>query len=633
MRRVMLAGSEPAAVGSAAGAAGAAGAAASAAAGAGAAATGAGSDSALLRRLMDSWPDVVVQADMPADLPHASLRWLNPGTGQCDWEGGVAALVLRLMDSWPDVIVQGDMPADLPLASLRWLNTTAEGRWVEQVTGRTGIHSLTPLHGSVTCSLLSSLDCSPSCIPHLLPLIPPSLAPAHASLTCSRSCLPHLLPLLPPAYSSSSVNPPRPPIVPGLTAAVRHQCCQCKCSHHPSPLHVPPSSQVSLPPCATGAVSASAPIIPLPSTSPHLPRSHCRRAPPVLSVQVLPSSLSPPRPPIFPGLTAAVRHQCCQCKCSHHPSPLHVPPSSQVSLPPCATSAVSASAPIIPLPSTSPHLPRSHCRRAPPVLSVQVLPSSLSPPRPPIFPGLTAAVRHQCCQCKCSHHPSPLHVPPSSQVSLLPCATSAVSASAPIIPLPSTSPHLPRSHCHLAPPVLSVQVLPSSLSPPRPPIFPGLTAAVRHQCCQCKCSHHPSPLHVPPSSQVSLPPCSSSAPGTSDSSTDSSSASSASSGGSESGRSAEGWVTQTDTVVSLLLPNASWSLASSSLTPSESCSVRALETACLGGVLPSAGVAAIMRTHPASTLSRLPHSTAIYLEVRAAREQKGAVRWGRVRGG
>ncbi|CAI6006722.1 unnamed protein product [Closterium sp. NIES-65] len=49
-------------------------------------------------------------------------------------------------------------------------------------------------------------------------------------------------------------------------------------------------------------------------------------------------------------------------------------------------------------------------------------------------------------------------------------------------------------------------------------------------------------------------------------------------------------------------------------TPAEACSVMALEAACLGGVRPSAGVAAIMRAHPASALSRLTHSTAVYLE-------------------
>ncbi|CAI5519548.1 unnamed protein product [Closterium sp. Naga37s-1] len=54
------------------------------------------------------------------------------------------------------------------------------------------------------------------------------------------------------------------------------------------------------------------------------------------------------------------------------------------------------------------------------------------------------------------------------------------------------------------------------------------------------------------------------------------------------------------------------------LTSAESCSVRALETACLGGLRPSAGVAAIMRAHPASALSALPHSTAVYLERGAA---------------
>ncbi|CAI5944023.1 unnamed protein product, partial [Closterium sp. NIES-64] len=54
------------------------------------------------------------------------------------------------------------------------------------------------------------------------------------------------------------------------------------------------------------------------------------------------------------------------------------------------------------------------------------------------------------------------------------------------------------------------------------------------------------------------------------------------------------------------------------LTSAESCSVRALETACLGGLRPSAGVAAIMRAHPASALSALPRSSAVYLERGAA---------------
>ncbi|CAI6000725.1 unnamed protein product [Closterium sp. NIES-65] len=53
-------------------------------------------------------------------------------------------------------------------------------------------------------------------------------------------------------------------------------------------------------------------------------------------------------------------------------------------------------------------------------------------------------------------------------------------------------------------------------------------------------------------------------------------------------------------------------------TSAESCSVRALETACLGGLRPSAGVAAIMRAHPASALSALPRSSAVYLERGAA---------------
>ncbi|CAI5519551.1 unnamed protein product [Closterium sp. Naga37s-1] len=106
---------------------------------------------------------------------------------------------------------------------------------------------------------------------------------------------------------------------------------------------------------------------------------------------------------------------------------------------------------------------------------------------------------------------------------------------------------------------------------------------------------------------VSLPLCATSAA--------SASASSASSGGSESGRStAEGVLTETDTVVTLLLPNTSWSLASSSLSNEEVCTARRLEAACLGGVRPSAGVAAIMRAHPASALSRLLRTTAVYLE-------------------
>ncbi|CAI5944021.1 unnamed protein product, partial [Closterium sp. NIES-64] len=50
----------------------------------------------------------------------------------------------------------------------------------------------------------------------------------------------------------------------------------------------------------------------------------------------------------------------------------------------------------------------------------------------------------------------------------------------------------------------------------------------------------------------------------------------------------------------------------------EICTVRRLEAACLGGVRPSAGVAAIMRAQPASALSALPHSTAVYLERGAA---------------
>ncbi|CAI5486510.1 unnamed protein product, partial [Closterium sp. Naga37s-1] len=107
---------------------------------------------------------------------------------------------------------------------------------------------------------------------------------------------------------------------------------------------------------------------------------------------------------------------------------------------------------------------------------------------------------------------------------------------------------------------------------------------------------------------VSLPPCATSAPGARDSST-------ASSGGSESGRStAEGVLRERDTVVTLLLPNASWSPASSSLSNEEVCTARRLEAACLGGVRPSAGVAAIMRAHPASALSALLRSTAVYLE-------------------
>ncbi|CAI5513952.1 unnamed protein product [Closterium sp. Naga37s-1] len=54
------------------------------------------------------------------------------------------------------------------------------------------------------------------------------------------------------------------------------------------------------------------------------------------------------------------------------------------------------------------------------------------------------------------------------------------------------------------------------------------------------------------------------------------------------------------------------------LSPQEICTARRLEAACLGGVRPSAGVAAIMRAQPASALSALPHSTAVYLERGAA---------------
>ncbi|GJP48616.1 hypothetical protein CLOM_g7907 [Closterium sp. NIES-68] len=55
------------------------------------------------------------------------------------------------------------------------------------------------------------------------------------------------------------------------------------------------------------------------------------------------------------------------------------------------------------------------------------------------------------------------------------------------------------------------------------------------------------------------------------------------------------------------------------LSPQESCLVASLEAACLGGLQPSPAVAAIMRAHPASALSALPHSTAVYLEADAAR--------------
>ncbi|CAI5519550.1 unnamed protein product [Closterium sp. Naga37s-1] len=54
------------------------------------------------------------------------------------------------------------------------------------------------------------------------------------------------------------------------------------------------------------------------------------------------------------------------------------------------------------------------------------------------------------------------------------------------------------------------------------------------------------------------------------------------------------------------------------LSNQEACTARRMETACLGGVRPSAGVAAIMRAQSASALSALPHSTAVYLERGAA---------------
>ncbi|GJP48615.1 hypothetical protein CLOM_g7906 [Closterium sp. NIES-68] len=114
---------------------------------------------------------------------------------------------------------------------------------------------------------------------------------------------------------------------------------------------------------------------------------------------------------------------------------------------------------------------------------------------------------------------------------------------------------------------------------------------------------------------VSLPPCASSAASASDRGTvGNSDGNSNVDSNSDGGRRTEGLVTESDTVVPLLVPSALWSLAFQSLSPQEACIARRLEAACLGGLQPSPAVAAIMLAHPASVLSRLQRSTAVYLE-------------------